>query len=163
MVLHGLDNFDSSAQQAASGDYTPSYTAQAGAFYTGSQTGGELLNTGLGLGFNLASPLLAKNLACLKLKVPKIGEQAAKSGGNVGKLTDDILDWVGPNSTMSKPPGGSDLILGLPMERKQIRFDLTNPDGLDPHVNVKTFKPRNLFAGDRKMIQIGTDHVFPKP
>lgn len=87
---------------------------------------------------------------------------AAQSGGKVGKLADDILDWVGPNPTMSKPRGGSDLILRSADGTNQIRFDLTNPHGLDPHVNVETFKPRNLFPGDRKMIQTGNDHVFPK-
>jgi hypothetical protein len=34
---------------------------------------------------------------------------------------------------------------------------------LQPHVNVETFAPRNLFPGDRKMIQTVNEHVFPKP
>ena len=89
---------------------------------------------------------------------------AAKGGAsNLGKVSDDILEWVGPKSTMSKPPGGSDLILRSSDGTKQIRFDLTNPHGLQPHVNVETFVPRNLFPGDRKMIQTVNEHVFPKP
>ena len=89
---------------------------------------------------------------------------AAKGGaGNLGKVSDDILEWVGPKSTMSKPPGGSDLILRSSDGTKQIRFDLTNPHGLQPHVNVETFVPRNFFPGDRKMIQTVNGHVFPKP
>ena len=90
--------------------------------------------------------------------------RAAKGGAsNLGKVSDDILEWVGPKSTMSKPPGGSDLILRSSDGTKQIRFDLTNPHGLQPHVNVETFVPRNLFPGDRKMIQTVNEHVFPKP
>ena len=89
---------------------------------------------------------------------------AAKGGaGNLGKVSDDILEWVGPKSTMSKPPGGSDLILRSSDGTKQICFDLTNPHGLQPHVNVETFVPRNFFPGDRKMIQTVNGHVFPKP
>jgi len=88
---------------------------------------------------------------------------AAKTGGNVGKMADDVLEWLGADSTLSKPPGGSDLVLRSADGTKQIRFDLANPHGLGPHVNVETFEPRNLFPGDRKMIQTGNDHVFPKP
>ena len=32
--------------------------------------------------------------------------------------------------------------------------------GLEPHVNVKTFEPRNLFPGDLSSIRTGNDHVF---
>jgi len=88
---------------------------------------------------------------------------AAKATPKINNLADDVLDWVGPKSTLQKPPGGSDLILRSADGTKQIRFDLTNPHGLQPHVNVETFKPRNLFPGDRKMIQTGNEHVFPKP
>jgi hypothetical protein len=88
---------------------------------------------------------------------------AAETGGNVGKTADKVLEWLGPDSKISKPPGGSDLVLRSADGTKQIRFDLTNPHGLDPHVNVETFEPRNLFPGDRKMIQTGNDHVFLKP
>jgi RHS repeat-associated protein len=89
--------------------------------------------------------------------------KAAETGGNVGKTADKVLEWLGPDSKISKPPGGSDLVLRSADGTKQIRFDLTNPHGLDPHVNVETFEPRNLFPGDRKMIQTGNDHVFLKP
>jgi hypothetical protein len=89
---------------------------------------------------------------------------AAKTAApNLGKVSDDILEWIEPKSTMSKPPGGSDLILRSADGTRQIRFDLTNPHGLQPHVNVETFVPRNLFPGDRKMIQTVNEHVFPKP
>jgi hypothetical protein len=86
---------------------------------------------------------------------------AKRTAPNLGKVSDDILEWIGPNSTMSKPPGGSDLILRSADGTRQIRFDLTNPHGLQPHVNVETFVPRNLFPGDRKMIQTVNEHVFP--
>jgi hypothetical protein len=88
---------------------------------------------------------------------------AARTAPNLGKVSDDILEWVGPKSTMSKPPGGSELILRSADGTKQIRFNLTNPHGLQPHVNVERFVPRNLFPGDRKMIQTVNEHVFPKP
>lgn len=90
---------------------------------------------------------------------------AAKSVAvpKIGKVADGILDWIGLKSTLSKPPGGSDLILRSADGTRQIRFDLTNPHGLKPHVNVETFTPRNLFPGDRKMIQTANPHVFPAP
>jgi len=94
---------------------------------------------------------------------PTVQPTAAKATPKINNLADDVLDWVGPKSTLQKPPGGSDLILRSADGTKQIRFDLTNPHGLQPHVNVETFKPRNLFPGDRKMIQTGNEHVFPKP
>ena len=43
-----------------------------------------------------------------------------------------------------------------------MRFDLSNPHGLDPHINIETFKPRNLYPGDQRMIQIENIHVFPR-
>lgn len=89
--------------------------------------------------------------------------KAVNTATKVNKVGDDILDWVGPKSTMEKPPGGSDLILRSADGTKQVRFDLTNPHGLKPHVNVETFKPRNLYPGDKKMIQTKNEHVFPQP
>jgi len=109
--------------------------------------------------FSLSGPAMDRNadfwqstLAAKSVAVPKIG-----------KVADGILDWIGLKSTLSKPPVGSDLILRSADGTRQIRFDLTNPHGLKPHVNVETFTPRNLFPGDRKMIQTANPHVFPAP
>lgn len=84
-------------------------------------------------------------------------------GSKAIRSADDLLKWTGPGSTLEKVPGGSDLIIRSANGTKQIRFDISNPHGLDPHINVETFKARNLYPGDRKMIQTGNDHIFPKP
>jgi RHS repeat-associated protein len=121
---------------------------------------------GIYFGMNAgALPELAGALEAVSQKIGSLLSKctAAKPPANVGKIADDVLEWLGQNSSMSKPPGGSDLVLRSADGTKQIRFDLTNPHGLDPHVNVETFEPRDLFPGDRKMTQTGNDHVFPKP
>ena len=97
------------------------------------------------------------------LPLPCFIPRVARTTPKINNLADDILNWVGPKSTLEKPPGGSDLILRSADNTKQIRFDLTNPHGLQPHVNVETFTPRSLFPGDRKMIQTGNQHVYPQP
>ncbi|MEZ5901334.1 MAG: hypothetical protein R3D51_17785 [Hyphomicrobiaceae bacterium] len=78
-------------------------------------------------------------------------------------FADDILDWIGPGAKLEKPTGGSDLLLRSADGTKQIRFDITNPHGLKPHINVETFKPRNLYTGDTRMIQQSNMHIFFKP
>lgn len=39
---------------------------------------------------------------------------------------------------------------------------LADPHGLEPHVNVETFTPRNSYPGDKRMNETSNDHVFPK-
>jgi hypothetical protein len=99
----------------------------------------------------------------LSKRVGKLFKTSKAGAPKIGKIADDVLDWIGPGSKLEKPPGGSDLILRSSDGTRQIRFDLTNPHGLQPHINVETFRPRDLFPGDKKMIQTLNDHVFPNP
>ena len=70
-----------------------------------------------------------------------------------------MLDWFGERATTEV---GADLILKSADKTKQIRFDLTNPHGLEPHINVQTFRLRNLYPGDKRMIEIMNKHIFPQ-
>ena len=88
---------------------------------------------------------------------------ADDAASNLDDAANAISDYLGPNATAEIPESGSDLILRSADGTKQIRFDLTNPHGLDPHINVETFRPRNLFPGDKRMIQTSNEHIFPKP
>jgi RHS repeat-associated protein len=74
-----------------------------------------------------------------------------------------IKDYLGEDATVSKPPGGSDLIVRSADGTKQIRFDLVNSHGDAPHINLEEWQPRNLYPGDKRMIQILNEHIYPKP
>ncbi len=85
------------------------------------------------------------------------------------QMTNAIEDFVGAarnflgdNFTVIKPEEGSDLILRSEDGLRQIRFDVSDPHGLDPHVNIETFTPRDAYPGDTRMIQTENTHVFPK-
>jgi hypothetical protein len=84
-----------------------------------------------------------------------VGSQASR-GVNL------IQDYLGEGATASKE-GGSDLILRSADGSKQIRFDLINSHGDAPHINFETWKPRNLYPGDKRMIQLSNEHIYPKP
>ena len=72
-----------------------------------------------------------------------------------------IETWLGEGATARRPPvGGSDLILRSADGTRQIRFDISNPHGLQPHINVETFRALNRYPGDTRMIQTGNQHIF---
>ncbi len=84
-----------------------------------------------------------------------------------GSKLDDIVSllhkFLGDKFLASKPrQPGSDLILQSVDKAKQVRFDITNPHGLPPHVNIETFELRNRYPGDTRMNQGLNIHVFPK-
>lgn len=85
-----------------------------------------------------------------------------KSGPNVESIVDKAKAFLGDDFLISKPQSGSDLIFRSKDGTKQIRFDVSDPHGLDPHVNIETFKPKNRFPGDRKNFRIENKHAFPK-
>jgi hypothetical protein len=125
---------------------------------------------GVGSPFTPLPPLPA-SVAPLVLAIPvlvfapellSLLPEAAEGAGGVGKAATDIMDWLGPNATKVESDT-SDLVLRSADGTKQIRFDLTNPHGLDPHVNIETFQPRNLYPGDGRFIQQTNEHVFPQP
>jgi hypothetical protein len=80
----------------------------------------------------------------------------------IKKLSEEFEIFLGKNPILSKPQKGFDLILRSKDGCKQIRFDLNNPHGLDPHINIETFTSRNLYPGDSRMIQTENIHVFPR-
>jgi RHS repeat-associated protein len=87
------------------------------------------------------------------------------AGGGLGSIktaaiADDILRWLGPNSTRPLNTT-SDLFLRSADGTKQIRFDLSHPHGLEPHINLETFTPKNRFPGDKGMIpNPNNPHIF---
>ena len=108
-------------------------------------------------------PELLKNFIAYS-SMPVVGPPGAvpKRLSKVDDAAKSISDFLGEGATAVKPaPGGSDLILRSADGTRQIRFDLSNPHGLEPHINIEMFQPRNLFPGDRKMIQIMNEHAFP--
>ena len=87
------------------------------------------------------------------------GAGAASSG--VSRAAAAIQDWLGPGATKVES-ATSDLVLRSADGTRQIRFDITNPHGLDPHVNLETWQPRDLFPGDGRFIPVDNIHIFPK-
>jgi len=85
---------------------------------------------------------------------------------NADKCYDDIIqkimDYLGEGFKAKKTDHGSDLILTSEDGRKQIRFDISNPHGDEPHVNIEGFEPRNLYPGDKKWKKTGNKHAYPK-
>jgi RHS repeat-associated protein len=87
---------------------------------------------------------------------------------NAGKCYNDtikqIMDYLGDGFKVKKSTTGkgSDLMLTSKDGTKQIRFDISDPHGLEPHINVEKFKPKNRYPDDRNWDQIENDHVFPK-
>jgi RHS repeat-associated protein len=79
-------------------------------------------------------------------------------------LADDMAEWLGPNFSKFRNNAGDLRFRSLDNER-QIRFDLNDfhGDPAGPHLNVETFKPRNLYPGDRTMDPIDNLHLYPKP
>ena len=73
-----------------------------------------------------------------------------------------IEEYLGPGMRIEKPSKGSDLILRSADGTKQIRFDISNQHGLEPHVKIETWKPRNLFPSDKRMEIEENLHVYPK-
>jgi len=73
-----------------------------------------------------------------------------------------IMDYLGEGFKAKKTDHGSDLILTSKDKSKQIRFDISNPHGLDPHVNFETFKPKNRYPGDDRWKRTEDLHIYPK-
>jgi RHS repeat-associated protein len=135
-----------------------------------------LAYTPLGVEYQLAEGAVL-GLAATVVKGSKIvGNGVRYLEGLVTKgaaSADDLLlharKYLGNSKLIiEKPANGSDLIIRTADKTKSIRFDLSNPHGLDPHVNVEAWKPRNLFPGDRTMlpdssvVPEGNLHLFPK-
>jgi hypothetical protein len=77
----------------------------------------------------------------------------------VTNAADAIEKWLGEGYTKFESPT-SDLALKSADGTRTVRFDLTNPHGLAPHVNIQTWQPRNLYPGDRAWDEISNIHVF---
>ena len=86
---------------------------------------------------------------------------ADSAAPNISRAVGSIEEWLGSGATRVESET-SDLILRSADGTKQIRFDLTNPHGLDPHINIETWQPRNLFPGDNRFIPVDNIHIFPK-
>lgn len=71
-----------------------------------------------------------------------------------------ITEWLEGGAT--RVDSTSDLMLQSADGQRTIHFDLVNSHGLDPHVNVLIQRPRNLYPGDGRWIEIANEHIFPK-
>ena len=91
-----------------------------------------------------------------------IAELGAANLCNVSRAASSVEEWLGQGYTKVQSET-SDLVLRSADGTKQIRFDLSNPHGLDPHINVETWQPRNLYPEDGRFVPVDNIHVFPKP
>lgn len=89
-----------------------------------------------------------------------VEEEAGEAASSVSNAKQAIMDWLGEGSTAVED-SDADLMLQSADKTRSIRFDLENSHGLDPHINVETWQPRNLYPGDRGMIRLTNEHIFP--
>jgi hypothetical protein len=93
-------------------------------------------------------------MAAASLIAPE-GPGEAFDAEKLEQIVKDILDWLshgGTKGIKQIPHCDSDFGLTSADGTKSIRFDLQNSHGLDPHVNLESKVPRNLYPGDKKMI-----------
>ena len=122
----------------------------------------------------VSTPASAVNAIISGLRGDAFGAGASAFGmiplagitGKIGSRLDDFIDvvkgFLGQEFNVIKPGhGGSDLIMRSADDSRQVRFDLSNPHGLSPHVNIEQFTPRNLYPGDVRMERSLNIHVFP--
>lgn len=109
---------------------------------------------------------IAQGLKSFGLFSGKVGGNVEVAQGKVvvAKTIKMIEEYMGTSMKITKPgvKGKSDLILTSADETKKIRFDIKNSHGLEPHVNIETYEPRNSFIGDKAMVKSENLHVFPK-
>ena len=79
---------------------------------------------------------------------------------DVNAFIAQVKGFLGADFQVIKPQEGPDLILRSKDGTRQIRFDISNPHGLEPHVNFETFKARQLFPGDKRMMREENIHIF---
>ena len=89
------------------------------------------------------------------------GTDLAASGSKVGDAKSAIMEWLG-NGAKPIEETGSDLMLRSADRTRTVRFDLVNSHGDAAHINVQTWKPRNLYPGDSRMIELSNKHVYPR-
>ena len=95
-------------------------------------------------GFNAA--VMFAGLSGEGFEAEGLAEAAADTTANsaIWDAANSIEEWLGEGYTKVEGET-SDLILRSADGTKQIRFDLTNSHGLDPHVNVETWQLRKPF------------------
>ena len=90
------------------------------------------------------------------------GEKETISGNNQNAIIDKLESYLGKDFKVFRPKtGSSDFIARSADGTKQIRFDISDPHGLKPHINLEKIKPRNLYPGDTKTFTIDNIHIFP--
>ncbi len=89
------------------------------------------------------------------------GTDLAASGSKVGDAKSAIMERLG-NGAKPIEETGSDLMLRSADRTRTVRFDLVNSHGDAAHINVQTWKPRNLYPGDSRMIELSNKHVYPR-
>jgi hypothetical protein len=87
-------------------------------------------------------------------------EATGASAEQLNGLADKVLDWLGEGSEIGDS-STSDLRMISEDGTRQIRFDITDPHGLDPHINLETFEPS--YPGSGRMQRIDNEHIFLLP
>jgi hypothetical protein len=86
-------------------------------------------------------------------------EEAGIAESKINAAADAIEGWLGEGYQKFESET-SDLALRSENWTRRVRFDLTNPHGLAPHVNVETWALRNLYPGDRRWVLLSNQHIF---
>ena len=153
---------------ALNATYNPAYGAISHGYEAGSGMGVSYYNSGQALspGQRAESGALSVGNAAATVGFGLAGASVFSPSGSGAKLADDFLgrsaDILGDGATIQRGPvNGSDFILRAADGTRQIRIDLSNPHGLQPHVNIETFAPRNAFPGDVRMLPVDNIHAFP--
>jgi len=143
----------------------------SGGFTSTLITGGDFSDawnaglSGANSGWKLAAPIgaVAASVQAHRSGVnPLTGKRYDQPTSTVDEFLDVARDYLGDDFTIVKPAYGSDLILKSADGLRQMRFDLSNPHGLPPHVNIQQFHPRNLYPNDVRNIEDFNIHVYPK-
>jgi hypothetical protein len=182
VAVHGVDDIQAGLRQARSGKPTETLTEQvateaakrAGATSSRAVAFGAMVDVvagGVAGSVEKGGVELAEGALRLGEDVVEVGkganaaakgEEAVAIGAAVARAAGAIEEWLGPGITRVQSPT-SDLVLRSADGTRQVRFDVSAAHGLDPHINVETWQPRNLYPGDKKFVQTANEHVFLKP
>lgn len=161
-------NFSGSSMDALNATYNPAYGAIAHGYEAISGSGVSYYNSG-----NQLSGLQRAGSAGFAAVDVAATVAVAVTGANTvsamraprTNIADEFLrrsaDILGDGATIQRGSMSSDFTLRSANGTRQIRIDFSNPHGLQPHINIETFSPRNAFPGDYRMNMTGNIHVFP--
>jgi hypothetical protein len=117
---------------------------------------GETASAASGLGDGTSAPAAGTAASSMP------GTSGSTGTSRLAATKQSILEWLGEDATVVQN-SDSDLMLQSADKTRTIRFDLVNSHGEAPHINVETWRPRNLYPGDGRMIRLSNKHIYPQP